>query len=319
MEHRPPQVPARWRVPVAFAAVYLIWGSTYLGIRFAVETMPPFLMAGTRFLIAGAILYAATYRRTAPPTRLQWRSAAIVGALLLLGGNGGVVWAEQVVPSSIASLMIATVPLWMALLNWLRGDRLRPTVGVTAGLALGMAGIALLVSQGRASEQHAIDPLGLAVLAGGALSWAVGSLYSRRAPCPGDAFLGTAMQMLAGGGLLLLAGLLTGEAGQLAWQEMSRRSLLSFVYLVLFGSLIGYTAYIWLLRVSTPSKVSTYAFVNPIVAVLLGWGLAGEPLTPRTLAAAAVIVGGVALITLSQPRSASARGIEPRLERGACN
>jgi drug/metabolite transporter (DMT)-like permease len=181
------------------------------------------------------------------------------------------------VPSSIASLMIATVPVWMALLNWQGGDRIRPTAGVAAGLALGMAGILLLVSQGRTGGQQAIDPLGLTALAGGALSWAIGSLYSRRAPLPADAFLGTAMQMLAGGGLLLLAGLLTGELGQLAWHEMSRRSLLAFAYLVLFGSLIGFTAYIWLLRVSTPAKVSTYAFVNPIVAVLLGWAWPTSP------------------------------------------
>ena len=314
-----PVVPARWRVPVAFAAVYLIWGSTYLAIRFAVETMPPFLMAGTRFLIAGTFLYAVVRRRGATaPIRLHWRSAFIVGALMLLGGNGGVVWAEQVVPSSIASLMVATVPLWMVMLNWLRGDRIRPTLGVAMGLAMGMAGIVLLVSTGasRGAGGQALHTTGLLVLAAGSLSWAVGSLYSRRAPLPRDAMLGTAMEMLAGGLLLFLAGLAGGEAGRIAWQDFSSRSILAFVYLVTMGSLVGFSAYIWLLRNTTPAKASTYAFVNPVVAVLLGWGLAGEPLTARTLVAAAVIIGGVALITTYQPRALPARSPDPRLQPG---
>ncbi|NLF13008.1 MAG: drug/metabolite exporter YedA [Anaerolineaceae bacterium] len=312
-----PEVPARWRVPAAFAAVYTIWGSTYLGIRFAVETLPPFLMAGTRFLIAGTILYAIMRRRGAPaPIRLHWRSAFIVGALMLLAGNGGVVWAEQVVPSSIASLMVATVPLWMVIFNWVRGDRIRPTAGVAAGLAMGMVGILLLVSAGRGGGGQTFNAAGLVVLSVGSLSWAIGSLYSRRAPLPGEALLGTAMEMLAGGALLFLAGLVTGEAGHIAWQNVSSRSVLALVYLILLGSLIGFSAYIWLLRNSTPARVSTYAFVNPIVAVFLGWGLGGEPLTARTLIAAAVIVGGVALITTYQPRTAPARGPDPRLQPG---
>lgn len=312
-----PEVPARWRVPAAFAAVYIIWGSTYLAIRFAVETLPPFLMAGTRFLIAGTILYAIMRRRGAPaPICLHWRSAFIVGALMLLAGNGGVVWAEQVVPSSIASLMVATVPLWMVIFNWVRGDRIRPTAGVAAGLAMGMVGILLLVSAGRGGGGQMFNAAGLVVLSVGSLSWAIGSLYSRRAPLPSEALLGTGMEMLAGGALLFLAGLVTGEAGHIAWQNVSSRSVLALVYLILLGSLIGFSAYIWLLRNSTPARVSTYAFVNPIVAVFLGWGLGGEPLTARTLIAAAVIVGGVALITTYQPRTAPARGPDPRLQPG---
>jgi drug/metabolite transporter (DMT)-like permease len=312
-----PAVPARWRVPVAFAAVYTIWGSTYLAIRFAVETMPPFLMAGVRFLTAGAILYAIMRRRgMAAPTRLHWRSAFIVGALMLLVGNGGVVWAEQVVPSGIASLMVATVPLWMVLLNWARGDRARPSAGVALGLGLGTTGIVLLVTSGPGAGGQGLHTPGLLVLAVGSLSWAAGSLYSRRAPLPADALLGTAMQMLAGGALLFLAGLVAGEAGRLVWQDISSRSILAFFYLLFLGSLVGFSAYIWLLRNSTPAKVSTYAFVNPVVAVFLGWALAGEPLTPRTLLAAAVIVGGVALITMYQPRRLPVLGAEPQLQRG---
>jgi drug/metabolite transporter (DMT)-like permease len=312
-----PEVPARWRVPAAFAAVYTIWGSTYLAIRFAVETLPPFLMAGSRFLIAGTILYAVMRRRGAPaPTRLHWRSALVVGALMLLVGNGGLVWAEQTVPSGIASLLVATVPLWMVLLNWLRGDRIRPTAGVAAGVGLGMVGIALLVGGQQGGGQQTVHLTGLLVLMAGSLSWAMGSLYSRRAPLPGDALLGTAMEMLAGGALLFLAGFVSGEAGQIAWQAGSLRSILAFLYLIFLGSLVGFTAYIWLLRNSTPAKVSTYAFVNPVVAVFLGWALAGEPLTARTLLAALVIVGGVALITTYQPRALPARSPDSRLQTG---
>jgi len=312
-----PALPARWRVPAAFAAVYTIWGSTYLAIRFAVETMPPFLMAGARFLVAGTVLYAVMrLRGAAVPTRLHWRSALIVGALMLLAGNGGVVWAEQVVPSGVASLMVALVPLWMVVFNWLRGDRIRPTAGVALGVGMGMVGIVLLVSSGQGTGGQTLNTTGLLVLAAGSMAWAIGSLYSRRAPLPGDALLGTAMEMLAGGALLFLAGLAGGEAGQTAWQDVSRRSILALVYLIVLGSLVGFSAYTWLLRNCTPAKVSTYAFVNPIVAVFLGWGLGAEPLTARTLLAAAVIVGGVALITTYQPRALPAPSPDPKLQPG---
>ena len=296
--------PPRWRVLVAFAAIYTIWGSTYLAIHFAIETMPPFLMGSARYLIAGAILYAVTRRqRSAPILRVHWRSAFIVGGLLLLGGNGGVIWAEQTIPSGLAALIIATVPLWMALLNWLRGDNVRPNLGVTVGLALGLLGIVLLVSPGASETGDNANPLGVLVLVLAALSWSIGSLYSRRASLPSEPLTATAMEMLAGGALLLVAGLLTGEAGQIRLDQISPRSLLALGYLIVFGSLVGFTAYIWLLRVSTPARVSTYAFVNPVVAVFLGWTLAGEALTPRTLVAAAVIVTAVVLIVAYQGRT----------------
>jgi drug/metabolite transporter (DMT)-like permease len=289
----------RWRIPAAFAAVYLIWGSTYLGIRFAIETIPPFLMAGTRFLIAGAILYAAArLRGTRPTSGIQWRAALVVGGLMLLGGNGGVVWAEQVVPSGQASLMIATVPLWLVLLNWVRGDRVRPTPAVVLGLGLGLLGITLLAAPTISADSGSASSIGLLVLALGSLSWAIGSLYSRVAPMPQDGVLGTAMEMLAGGALLTLAGLAVGEAGQVHLEAISQRSIVAYLYLILFGSLVGFSAYVWLLKNTTPALVGTYAFVNPIVAVFLGWALAGEPLSWRMAAAAAAIVAGVALITL---------------------
>ena len=289
--------PSRWSVIAAFAAVYLIWGSTYLAILWAIKTLPPFLMAGTRFLIAGALLYIWVRFRGVPrPTLYQWGPTAVIGGLLLLGGNGGVVQAEQLVPSGLTALLIATVPLWMALLEWLRGG-VRPRAGVAIGLAVGFGGIALLVSPGEIAGGEHINPIGATVLVLASLSWAIGSLYSRKAKLPDSPFLATAMEMLAGGALLLVAGSLTGEWARLELSEVSLRSILSFVYLIFFGSLVGFTAYIWLLRVSTPARVSTYAYVNPVVAVMLGAALAGEPLTPRTLLAAAVILGAVLLIT----------------------
>lgn len=298
----------QWRIPAAFAAVYLIWGSTYLAIRFAIETIPPLLMAGSRFLCAGALLYglarlrAAHDTRWTAPTSVQWRAALIVGGLLLLGGNGCLVWAEQVVPSGQASLMVATVPLWLVLLNWVRGDRVRPTTAVVVGLVLGLAGIVLLTAPTIAGEGTSSSSIGLAVVALGSLAWATGSLYSRVAPLPSDGFLSTAMEMLAGGALLCLAGLALGESGQVHLEMISGRSLVSYIYLILVGSLVGFSAYIWLLKNTTPARVGTYAFVNPVVAVFLGWALAGEPLTWSMAAAAATIVAGVALITLRGAR-----------------
>ncbi|MFN4218749.1 MAG: drug/metabolite exporter YedA [Candidatus Bipolaricaulia bacterium] len=288
----------RWSVLAALAAIYLIWGSTYLAIRWAVETIPPFLMAGTRFFIAGALLYIWMRLRGTPKPKLShWVGATIVGGCLLLGGNGGVVWVEKGgFPSGLTALMIATVPLWMALLQWLRGVRMGG--GVAVGLLLGFAGIVLLIGPGELTIGSRVDPVGATVLIGASLSWAVGSLYSRRARLPESALLATAMEMLAGGVLLMLTGLAVGEQRAIRLEAISAHSLLSYLYLILFGSLVGFTAYIWLLRVTTPVLVSTYAYVNPVVAVLLGAMLAGEELTPRTLLAAVVIIAGVALITI---------------------
>jgi len=293
--------PSTAKVVAAFAAVYVIWGSTYLAILYAIETLPPFLMAGVRFLIAGAVLYAWAWLRGARrPTRLHWKSALIVGGLLLLGGNGGVVWSEQRVASGLAALLVATVPLWMVLLEWMQRDGTRPDGRTLFGVALGLVGLALLVGPNALLGGERVDLLGAGVLVLGSLSWATGSLYARRAPLPESPLLGTAMEMLAGGALLTLLGLAVGEAGAVDLGAVSSRSFLSLLYLIVFGSLVGFTAYTWLLGVSTPARVSTYAYVNPVVAVLLGWAFAGEPLTPRMALAAAVIVGAVAAITSGQ-------------------
>lgn len=297
----------RAQVVVAFAAIYLIWGSTYLAILFAVETLPPFLMAGVRFLTAGGLMYGwVRLRGEPPPSRLEWRSAAIVGAFLLLGGNGGVVWAEQRVASGLAALLVATVPLWMVLIEWLSGGP-RPRGRVVAGIAIGFLGLGILVGPAELLGGRAADRLGAGVLVLASLSWAAGSVVSRRVRLPASPWLGTGMEMAAGGALLLLLGTLTGEWTRLDLAAASSRSLYAVLYLIVFGSLIGFTAYIWLLRHVEIARVSTYAYVNPVVAVLLGWALAGEQLSLRIALAAAVIVAGVVFITTGRASPAIER------------
>jgi len=288
--------PPQGKVITAFAAVYLIWGSTYLAIRFAIETIPPHLMAGARFLVAGAILYAwARWRGASAPTVRNWRASAVVGGFLLLGGNGAVVWAETRVPSGLTALLVAMVPIWMLVLEMLPnlGGK-KPRAAVVAGLVLGLAGLVLLVAPGKLAGR--VDPVGAGVLVLGCLSWAFGSLRSRVADLPKSGFLAASMEMLCGGALLFVFGLATGQGAQLSLAAVSTRSLIALAYLVFFGSLIGFTAYIWLLGATTSARVSTYAYVNPVVAVLLGWGFANEPMTLRTILAAAVIVSAVVVI-----------------------
>jgi drug/metabolite transporter (DMT)-like permease len=287
---------------VAFAAVYLIWGSTYLAIRFAIETIPPFLMAGTRFLIAGSLLYAWTRLRGAQrPTRIHWREAAIIGALMLLGGNGGVTWAEQRIPSGLAALLVAAVPMWIVLLEALRPGGARPSAWTLLGLVMGLLGVALLIGPANLTGGQHVDLVGALVVLIGALAWAIGSLYSRQAQLPSVSLQGVALEMLAGGLFLVLAGGITGEGAKLDISSISARSLAALAYLIVFGSIIAFTAYLWLLRATTPARASTYAYVNPVVAVFLGWALADEPLTAQTLIAAAVIVSAVAMITTARP------------------
>lgn len=292
---------SRAQVLAAFAAVYVVWGSTYLAIHFAVETLPPFLMAGARFLVSGAALYAWTRASGAPrPTRLQWRETAVVGAFLLVGGNGGVAWAEQRVPSGLAALLVATVPLWMVLLEWWRSGGVKPGWRTWAGIATGFLGLGILVGPAELLGGGAADGVGAAVLVVASILWAVGSVYSRRAALPESPLQATGMEMLTGGAMLVLVGSAAGEWGRFDPGAVSGRSLLALAYLIVFGSGVGFTAYVWLLKHVEVAKVSTYAYVNPVVAVFLGWLLAGEAVTARTLAAAAVIVAAVAFITSSR-------------------
>jgi len=289
---------SRAGVTAAFLAIYLIWGSTYLAIRFAVETIPPFLMAGARYSIAGILLYGWLWmrgeRRTTPR---QWRDAAIVGGLMLLGGNGAVCWAEQFVPSGLAALLVSTIPIWVVLLDWLWLRSARPNRRIFVGLILGFLGVGMLVRPGgNAEATGGVSLLGAGVLLLAAALWAAGVVYSRRAAIPSSPMLAVAMQMVAGGAMLLLTGTLLGEGSRLDLARASNRSILSLVYLVTFGTLVGHTCYLWLIRVTTPAKASTNAFVNPVVAVVLGWALAGEELRPFTALAAAVAISGVVLI-----------------------
>lgn len=292
--------PSRALIVLAFAAIYLLWGSTYLGIRYAIETLPPFLMAGTRFSLAGLILFtwALLNGESVRSSFSQWPKALAIGALLLLGGNGGVTWAEKHIPSGFAALLVATEPLWVVLLNWALSHK-RPNSKVMLGVFIGLVGVALLVGDGlRAGFTSASFSLlgAWAVLFAG-FAWASGSVYASRHPIKTSTSMASGMQMMGGGSLLLLFALAVGDFPRLNLAAASWVSIGAFLYLLVFGSLVGFTAYSWLLRNVSPARAATYAYVNPVVAVFLGWLLAGEPLTLRMLGAAAIIIGSVALIT----------------------
>lgn len=301
------------KIWLAMLSVYIVWGSTYLAIAFAVQTMPPFLMAAARFLVAGGILFI--YRRwiskDPAPRALEWRSAAVVGLFLLLGGNGGVVWAEQRVPSGIAALLVGASPLFMVLIDAIRPGGVRPSWQTALGVLVGFGGIALLIGPDQwGSNGQGTDLTGMLVLILAAFLWAAGSLYSRNACLPGSPLLGTGMEMLTGGAGLLVLGTLTGEWARLDLSAISTPSLLGLVYLIFFGSLVGFASYTWLLRNAPTPLVSTYAYVNPLIAILLGNLLASEPITLPVIASALIILSSVALINMQRSaRQASSRPV----------
>jgi drug/metabolite transporter (DMT)-like permease len=293
----------RLRQVAAFAAVYLIWGSSYLAIRFAIETLPGFTMAGSRYLTAGLVLYLwARLRGAEPPRPRHWRSALVIGGLLLLCGNGGVVWAEQHLASGLTALLVATEPLWIASLLWLlpRGQTPRPATIV--GLVVGFAGVAL-VALGAGEGGGAVHLPSAVVAMMAAMAWAAGSLYARGADLPRSQMLTTAIQMVAGGALLLVAGAVTGEWRTFDPAAVSGKSLGAVAYLIVFASIIAFSSYTWLLRTTPPTLVATYAYVNPLVAVLLGALLAGEGVARGTVVAGALILGAVALVSRSAGRA----------------
>lgn len=297
--------PKQLTVILALVALYVFWGGTYLGMRVAIETMPPFLMAGIRFVTAGIILYLWGRKNGAPrPAPEQWRDAAIIGTLLLLTGNGVVAWAEQSVPSGIASLLIATVPLWIFILGG-RSKGQKSNLGVIAGILLGLTGIAFLVIPVNGAGSHPTNLLGILAILAASLSWSVGSLYSRKAKQPETPLMGTAMQMLIGGVLLLGLGFVLGEGSRLDIAHISVRSWLALGYLIVFGSIVGFNSYIWLLKNAEPTWVSTYAFVNPVVAVFLGWLVVGEALGWNSILATVTIVTAVIIITVFCQRKQS--------------
>ena len=296
--------PKRITIILAFAAIYLIWGSTYLGILFAIQSIPPFLMAGARFCISGSIMYVAARLTGSPrPNQVTWRSSLIVGGCLLLCGNGAVSISEQWVPSGLASLLVATVPIYMALLGWLTRIAPRPAPIVWLGLIGGFIGVGMLVGPAlttvmTTSSNH--FALGVCILLLGSLIWSIGSLYSRTAVSSPTLILAAGQQMICGGTLLFLVGLAFGEQHRFDLANVTPLSMWAFAYLVVIGALIGYTAYFWLLRHCEPAKVATYAYVNPVVAVLLGTLFAHESLSPSTLIGAGLIVGSVAVVITAQ-------------------
>lgn len=292
--------PTRTRLLLAFAVVYVVWGSTYFGIRVGLETLPPFLMAAARFLVAGALLWGWVAIRERPPrpTRRQWGWAALTGVLMLAGGNGGVVLAEQHVTSGVAALLAASLALWMVLLEWLRPGGERPTALVVAGTLIGLGGVAVLVGPAEIAGARGVDPFGAGAVLVGSLLWAIGSLLSRGDARPASGLQASAMQMLCGGAALSILALLHGDLA--APVAPSARSLLAVGYLVAFGSLLGFTVFIWLMNNARPAMVASYAYVNPVVAVLLGWALGGELVSGRMLGAAALIVVAVVLVTMGR-------------------
>ena len=301
--------PPRLLLVAAFAAVYLVWGSTYFGIAIAIETIPPFPMVALRQLAAGVLLYVLCRARgVQPPAPVHWKGAIVGGVLLLVLGNGLVSWAEQRIASGVASLVVATTPLWIVLLAARVPGGERPGRRALAGLALGLAGLLVLAGPAAlaawrgARASGGADPVGLAALVAATIAWAAGTVLGRFVPRHENAFMASAQQMLAAGLILLVVTTLTGDLGALDWGAVSARSWLALAYLVGCGSLLGFSAYVWLLRVVPPSLVATYAYVNPVVALALGGLAGGEVLDARTLLSAAVTLAGVVLVVLPGPR-----------------
>lgn len=291
-------------VLASFAAVYFFWGSTYLAIRIGVESFPPLMLAGLRHLTVGLLLYPVLRWKTGiRPTSLHWKTAAVTGFLLLFVGNGGVSWAEQTVPSGVTALLVATVSLWLVIVDWLRPGGYRPVPKVLLGLLLGFAGMVLLVGPARLGDSSRVDPRGAAVLAVASLAWACGSIYAKHGGgMPGSAMLGVAMQSFAGGCVLLVVAFFTGEFHNFHFAAISTRSWIALAYLIVFGSGIGFSAYLYILQKSTAARVATYAFVNPVVALFLGWLIAGETISLRTIIAAVVILTAVVLVITAPHR-----------------
>lgn len=306
----------RARLVAALLCVWVLWGSTYYAIRVAVETLPPFVMAGSRFVAAGALLMAfALARGEARPRREHVVPALVSGALLMLASNGLVCWAETRVDSSIAALVVACVPLWMLLFDWWRPGGARPPASGFAGVFVGIAGVAIL---SQPDPAHPLDALGIAALLGATISWSIGSLYSRQARLPSSQMVSSASQMLCGGALQLAAGLAFGEGSRVDFAAIETRHVAAWLWLIGAGSLLGFSAYLWLLRNTTPAVATSYAFVNPLVAIALGAGLGGERLPPRAWIASALIVGAVAIVVAAKrapPRPASARADESAARR----
>ena len=284
-------------IVLALLSVYIIWGSTYLGIKIAIETFPPFLMAGIRFVIAGSLLYGyVIVKERKHPKLIEWRDTTIIGTLLLMGGNGLVVIAEQSIPTSIVAIIIATVPLWMIAIGWMMKSQTEPNRSTLFGTVLGFCGVAILMYPSQQENIH-FDLLGLSLTLLAAILWSLGSIYSQKAILPSSTMLSTAMQMITGGLVLVMVGTFSGEWQHLNPEAFSSRSFFALMYLIFFGSLLGFSAYVWLLQNVSPYLASTYAFVNPIVALILGYFFADEVLSFKALIATVFIISAVVIIT----------------------
>ncbi len=292
---------------LGLAVIYVVWGSTFLAIAYVVKTLPAVITTGVRYGVSGALLCAWASVRGAPkPTADQWRSAAIAGALLVVGGTATVAWAEQWLPSGLTALLASTVPLWIVLGEWWMPRGRRPHAFVLGGIALGLVGLIVLTAPAATGptgvDLRTVGPAVVLTIA--AMAWAAGSLYTRGAPLPSSPMLGMGMQMLSGGILCVVAGFAIGEHGAIDLARVSTASWIAFAYLTVAGSLVAFTTYLWLLRVTTPALVSTHAFVNPVVAVLLGWAVGREQITTRIIVAGGLIIAAVILITWKQPDAA---------------
>ena len=298
------------RIWLALGTVYLLWGSTYLGIKFSIATIPPLLMGSVRFLVAGAILYVIGIRagdvrgdRLGPR---QWLAALVIGSALLVGGNGGVILAEQYVPTGVVALLVATAPLWMAIIDRVAFGRRLPAL-VIVGLVIGFAGVAFLIGSPGSGR---ISLFGAALALAAPLCWASGSVFTRHVQLPVRPLVASSMEMLCAGVIFAVASIATGELGRL--HPFSTTSIVALGYLIVFGSLIGFSAYVWLLRSAPLSLVSTYAYINPVVAVILGTIFLSERISPRTLIAGGIIIAAVALIVVARNRAAAATAAQSR-------
>jgi drug/metabolite transporter (DMT)-like permease len=313
--------PSATHLVLAFAAVYLIWGTTYLAIRYAIETIPPLLMMGMRHLAAGAVLYAWTrLRGTAAPRLREWIYPTIVGTILFLGGHGSLAWAEQRVPSGIAALLVATLPMWIFLIARVTRTEEKFSGRAIAGVVLGFLGVMVLFGPDVWHHNGELNIVSALAVLGGNFLWAAGTIYMRNVPMPASPVQSSAMQMLAGGASLAIAAAITGETRGFHFAAVTPQSWLALLYLAVFGSLVAFTAYTWLHTVERPSRVATYAYVNPVVAVLVGWAIAHEPISAFTVVAMVIILIGVSLVnagTKPEHRSETLEGEETTKEVAA--
>jgi drug/metabolite transporter (DMT)-like permease len=303
--------PRAWKVLLAFSIIYFVWGSTFLAIRVGVREVPPFLLAGMRFLVAGLVLFGWMRASGTPsPTRREWGGATLLALLIFVCDYGLLFWAERRVPSGVAAVMLATIPVFMSLSEIIILKTQRLTIRLAAALVVGIGGVAVLVSHSVSFGDAPIDPVGACALIAAAISWSAASALTRKVPLPAEKAMSSGVQMLAGGVLLVLAAGLLGEFRGFQMQAVSAKAWLALAYLIVAGSIIGFTAYVWLIHHESPTKVGTYAYVNPVVAVLVGYFFGGEALGPRTIAGAALVLVSVVVITTTPKESKAAATLQ---------